>query len=104
MFETIYGLNLASVGAGTYVKAPVGGAESWSDLTPLGATYTDVFRRSRAPQPRELVQQLVGTAYACATLNADMVAATPLRLYLRTRPGEPAAKEYLRPARPAESR
>ncbi len=98
MFEPIYSLTLAPLGDGTYVKAPpTGGAESWFDLLPLGAQYTDAFRKNRAPLPRELVQQLIGTAYACATLNADMVASTRLRLYVRTRPGEPTAKEYLRP-------
>jgi hypothetical protein len=98
MFETIYSLNLSSLGDGTYAKAPpsAGGSQSWFDL-PLGAPYTDAFRKNRAPMPRELVQQLIGTAYACATLNADMVASTQLRLYVRTRPGEPSAKSYLRP-------
>ena len=41
------------------------------DPAPLGAAYSDVFRKNRRPSPRELVQQLVGVAYACATLNAD---------------------------------
>jgi len=68
------------------------------DPIPLGAAYTDVFRKSRAPTSRELVQQLVGTAYACATLNADLVASARLRLYIRTRPGEARAKSYLRAA------
>ena len=66
------------------------------------AAGQSVFRcLSQDPRPvaRELVQQLVGTAYACATLNADLVAATRLRLYVRTRPGEPKAKAYLAPLR-----
>ena len=34
MFETIYSLNLAPQGDGTYVKSPpmAGGAQSWADL------------------------------------------------------------------------
>jgi phage portal protein BeeE len=99
MFEPIYSLTLAPMGDGTYKNAPLagGGYGSWFDLLPLGAAYTDVFRKNRAPLPRELVQQLIGTAYACATLNADLVASTQLRLYVRTRPGEAAVKTYLRP-------
>ncbi len=54
-----------------------------------------MFRKNRAPEPRELVQQLIGTAYACATLNADLVAAAKLRLYVRTRRDEPTVKDYL---------
>jgi hypothetical protein len=97
MFETIYSLNLAPLGDGTYVKAPpfAGASQSWADLLPLGAAYTDVFRKNRAPMPRELVQELVGTAYACATLNADLVASAKLRLYVRTRPGDVPPQAYL---------
>ena len=51
-----------------------------------------------APAARELVQQLVGIAYACSTLNADLVAATRLRLFVRTRPGEGKVKAYSCPA------
>jgi phage portal protein BeeE len=98
MFETIYSLTLTPQGDGTFIKAAPGSALSSFDLAPLGSPFTDVFRKSRAPAPRELVQQLIGTAYACATLNADLVAATRLRLYLRTRRGEQAAKSYLCPS------
>jgi HK97 family phage portal protein len=98
MFEPVYSLTLAPRGDGTYIKAPpIAGGMSWFDLPPLGSAYTDVFRKSRAPLPRELVQQLIGTAYACSTLNADLVAATRLRLYVRTQPGESVVKDYLRP-------
>jgi HK97 family phage portal protein len=95
--DTIYSLNLTPLADGTYVKAPPagGGGQTWFDL-PLGAAYTDAFRKDRAPMPRELIQQLIGTAYACATLNADLVASAKLRLFVRTRPGEPAVRAYLR--------
>lgn len=96
MTEPVYTLTLAPQPDGSFIKAaPVSGGSSWVDSPPLGAPYSDVFRKGRAPSPRELVQQLIGTAYACATLNADLVAAAKLRLYVRTRGDEPVAKDYL---------
>ena len=35
-----------------------------------------------------LVREYLGTAYACANLNANLVASTPLRLYLKSRRGD----------------
>jgi HK97 family phage portal protein len=99
MHEPLYSLSLASLGDGTFVRsvgqANVGGGGGWSDPLPLGAPFSDVYRKTRAPEGRELVQQLVGTAYACATLNSDLVATTKLRLFVRTRPDEARAKRYL---------
>ncbi len=97
MTEPVYTLALAPLGDGTYAKAasaPVASASGWVDA-PLGSPFSDAFRKNRAPHPRELVQQLIGTAYACATLNADLVAAARLRLYVRTRRDEPKANPYL---------
>ena len=97
MTEPIYNLSLSPGGGDLVAKsAPLGGWSSFYPV-PLGATYSDVFRLSRAPTPHELIQQLVGTAYACATLNADLVASATLRLYVATRPGESPPKSYLRP-------
>lgn len=98
MTDPIYNLALSPTGSGDLVakSAPLGGWSSFYPI-PLGATYSDVFRMSRAPTPHELIQQLVGTAYACATLNADLVASATLRLYVATRPGEAPPKSYLRP-------
>lgn len=63
--------------------------------TPYGGGYTgysapfaDAYNRTRAPNALELIRENLGTAYACAMLNADMIASTPLRLYLKTRRGE----------------
>src|SRR5947209_6722056 len=95
MFDPIYSLPLALLPDGTYTKAPLAGAGVLDPL-PLGAAYSDVFRKNRAPSSRELVQQLVGTAYACAVLNADLLASTQLRLFLRTRKGESRGKAYLK--------
>ncbi|HEX4793712.1 MAG TPA: phage portal protein [Humisphaera sp.] len=95
MFDPIYSLPLALLPDGTYTKAPLAGTGVLDPL-PLGAAYSDAFRKNRAPSSRELVQQLVGTAYACAVLNADLLASTKLRLFLRTRKGESRGKAYLR--------
>lgn len=99
MNQPIYNLTLFPNGAGDLVAksgAPTLGGSSWLTI-PLDAPYSDVFRKDRAPTPRELVQQLVGTAYACATLNADLVASTSLKLYVATRSGEAQPKGHLRP-------
>jgi phage portal protein BeeE len=55
---------------------------------PLGNAYSDAYRGQKAATPAELIQQLVGTVYACADLNAGAVAANPLRLMVRTRKGQ----------------
>jgi phage portal protein BeeE len=100
MNEPIYSLSLSRTDTGDFVAkasdATIGGASALYPM-PLGATYSDVFRKSHAPSPRELIQQLVGTAYACASLNADLVASTPIKLYVATRPGDAKPKGYLRP-------
>src|SRR6185437_2630226 len=95
MLEPIFSLTLTGTGDGHYTKAAPNGNFGWSDPIPLGAPYADVFRKTRSPGPRELIQHLVGTAYACASLNADLLASTRLRLYVRTRPGEGKVKQYL---------
>src|SRR5690242_14173665 len=64
---------------------------------PTTPAYSDLFHKDRAPSPRELIQHLVGTAYACATLNADLVASTSIKLYVTTRPGDVAPKQFFRP-------
>ncbi len=48
----------------------------------------DAFGRNRAPNAIDLLRENLGTAYACANLNATLIASTPLRLYLRTRTGD----------------
>jgi hypothetical protein len=77
----------AAVGVGA-TGAPNTGAMEMA----LGRLFGDTFNKSRAPSALELVQELVGTAYACTMLNADLMASTPLRLYVRTRKNEPRSK------------
>src|SRR5690349_12433156 len=45
-----------------------------------------------APTPRQLVEAYADTAYYCANINARAVARSPLRLFVRTRPGDAPAK------------
>jgi phage portal protein BeeE len=99
MIQPIYNLTLTPSADGDYIAKTAGsvGAEYSLSALPLGATFSDVFRKDRAPTSRELIRQLVGTAYACATLNADLVASASLRLYVATRPGDAQPKGYLRP-------
>lgn len=44
------------------------------------------------PSPRQLLESYADTAYYCANINARAVAKTPLRLFVRTRPGEAPPK------------
>ncbi|MGD4159483.1 hypothetical protein QT615_22590, partial [Xanthomonas citri pv. citri] len=45
-----------------------------------------------APTPQQLLESYADTAYYCANINARAVAKAPLRLFVRTRPGESPAK------------
>lgn len=56
--------------------------------TGMMAPFVDAFNRSRAPSALELIRENLGTAYACGTLNADLMASTQLRLMVKTRNGE----------------
>ena len=102
MTGPIYNLSLIRTGTGDLVvkssAEPLGGSSFLYPLA-LGSSWTDIFRKDRAPSPRELIQQLVGTAYACASLNADLVASATLRLYVATRPGDSLPPSHLH-ARP----
>src|SRR2546423_2553466 len=84
-------LALAAVGKAApapYVRGDAGGGAVTS--------FLDLFRRSRAPTAAELVAENVNTAYACASLNADLVASSTLRLYVSTRRGESRPKMSVR--------
>src|SRR4051794_38737511 len=84
-------LALAAVGKAApapYVRGDAGSCAVTS--------FLDVFRKSRAPTAAELVAENVNTAYACASLNADLVASSTLRLYVSTRRGESRPKMSVR--------
>jgi HK97 family phage portal protein len=57
-----------------------------------GTTFTDTWRRNREPTPNELLGELKGTAWTCASLNAAVCAAYPPRLYVATYPDQPPAR------------
>ena len=53
-----------------------------------GSSYIDGFRRRRAPGNETKVQEYKRVVYSCANLNANAVVGTPLRLYVKTSPGD----------------
>lgn len=61
-------------------------------MYPQGQGATDYTQRDAAPSPILLVRENLGVAYACGTLNSDLVASTRLRLYVKTRKGEGKSK------------
>lgn len=61
--------------------AAVGGVGAGSSS---GSPYADAFGRNRAPTPIELAREWLNTAYACSVLNANLVASTTPRLYVKT--------------------
>lgn len=75
---------------------------------PHGSRYNDAFRKDKSPTPRELIQLIVKTAYACINLNAGALAASKLRLYqIKGKGSAPTRKisvkqaEHVRKAAPA---
>jgi phage portal protein BeeE len=72
--------------------APSGGGHGGS----TGGTYfADAFRARRAPTPTQLAETYRSIIFACANLNAQRVAHTPLRLYGTTT----KSKDERRPGR-----
>src|SRR5690349_19609039 len=57
-----------------------------------GPGLIDSYRRHRAPTPAELLTELKGTAWTCASLNASVAASFPPRLFVTTRAGESQPK------------
>jgi HK97 family phage portal protein len=62
-----------------------------------GTTFTDAYRRNRAPTPNELMAELKGAAWTCASINASVCASFPPRLYVATAPGQSAPKCAIAP-------
>lgn len=59
-----------------------------SFFTTGGPTYGDAFRSRRPPDARDLGDSFRGVAYACAQINANAVAKTPLKQYVTTADGQ----------------
>jgi HK97 family phage portal protein len=95
-FSPIYSLPLAHLGGAEFKNAGTAIGSPSHFGSPLGSPFTDLFLKNRAPSPKQLISHFVGTVYACASLNADLIAGSKLGLYVRTRKGEPKAKDYLR--------
>ncbi len=49
-----------------------------------GSPWVDAYSKQRAPSPLELVRYCLDTIYACTSLNAEGVANTPGKLYVKT--------------------
>ncbi len=56
------------------------------------APFVDTFQKNRSLTPLQMIYENLSTAYACAMLNAELVASTPLRLYIKTERGGPVSK------------
>jgi len=69
-----------------------------------GTTFLDAYQRQRQPSPNELLAELKGTAWTCASLNAAVCAGFPPRLYVTTEPGQAAARCRTRALEPATER
>jgi HK97 family phage portal protein len=60
----------------------------------------DAYRRLRAPSGAELLAELKGTAWACASINAAVCAASPPKLYVTTGAGDPKPRCVTRSLEP----
>jgi HK97 family phage portal protein len=70
-----------------------------------GTSFVDAYKRNRAPTPNEILAELKNTAWSCASINASVCASFMPRLYVITRPGQPAPRCLTRPvSRPVEHR
>src|SRR3974377_2260722 len=62
-----------------------------------GTSFVDSFKRNRNPTANELLAELKGTAWTCASINAAVCASYSPRLYVRTGPHDPQPKCLTRP-------
>ena len=62
-----------------------------------GTAFVDSYKRNRNPTANELMAELKGTAWTCASLNAAACASNSPLLYVATRSDEPRPKCATRP-------
>ncbi len=62
-----------------------------------GSSAVDMFRRHRNPTPNELLQELKGTAWTCASINAQTCATYSPMLFVVTQHNQPKPKCATRP-------
>lgn len=72
-------------------------------VSPRG-TFLDQFNTQENPTANDLIREYKETVYACAILNAQAVASTPLRLYVTTDPGQPKVRFWEKRAVSAQTR
>jgi integrase len=58
----------------------------------FGTNYTDLYKRNREPTANELMAELKGTAWTCASLNAAVRANYYPRLFVTTQTGQAAPR------------
>jgi HK97 family phage portal protein len=63
-------------------------------------SFLDAYRRHREPSAAELLVELKGTAWTCASVNAAVCASFPPRLFVTTHRGEAPPKCLTRPLAP----
>lgn len=64
---------------------------NWQPIGGYGGYSTDMYGRT-APTSNELIQAFQGTVFACASLIADKISSTEIRLYAKTAPGQAKPK------------
>ena len=71
------------------------GQKAAGDLVPQSLAppgWIDRWKTRKEPSKADLIAAYQGICYACAKLNAQMLTAVPLKLYVQTRAGERAAR------------
>jgi HK97 family phage portal protein len=69
-----------------------------------GTGFVDSFRRNRNPTANELMAELKGTAWTCASINAAVCASYHPRLYVRSGANDPRPKCLTRSLPPGAER
>lgn len=64
-----------------------------------GTGFVDSFKRNRNPTPNELMAELKGVAWTCASINAQVCAANPPVLYTSILPSQNQPKFATRPVK-----
>src|SRR5262245_14075843 len=92
----------------TFLAAALSRLARWlhpKSASPYGPGWTGgptihPFGRVCQPSPQELLAELKGAAWTCASINAAVCASFPPRLYVTTHQGQPAPKCLTRPLDP----
>src|SRR5271167_4249581 len=66
----------------------------------LGFGFQDIWKRTRVPTPKELLEELKNTAWVCAAINASVCATYAPALYVATSKSQPQPKCKTAPVEP----